>query len=103
MRIVLLALLALPVHAADVTLDFSPDPTATSYRILLSTDSGVTWGSPQDFTTGPPVLYLNAPDTGHLDFAVCALRGAVEACRDWAGAWYMPENEPTTVGNVGIP
>ena len=73
----LLAGLSFGVFAADITINWDADPATDTHRVYISECSAWSpWSLPQDFTTGPPVLYLGAPDVGHFDFKACGLRGS---------------------------
>lgn len=74
--------------AADVTLSWDASVGATSYKIQMSTDQGVTWAAERPVPTGTTFTWTAAPDTGLLLFRAVAVNGAGQAIRTDAGVWF---------------
>ena len=105
MRILLFVLLIFAplANAADVTLRFDPVTGAEGYRIEMSTDLGITWGSPQDTGGLTDYTYTGAPEDTLVLFRVAAHTSAQEAIRTYSGAWYDHRLIPIgTPGGAGI-
>jgi len=91
------------VFAADVSLEWDPAEGATSYKIEMSTDLGLTWAEERNAGSETTLVWIDAPDTGLLLFRAVACNNAGEAIRTWSGAFYNGDWKlPDSPGGTGI-
>lgn len=89
-RWIVLLLLAGPVAAAEVDINWDEEPSAIAYRTYISSDLGITWTLAVE-TSGMPQT-VPVPDTGlHLLRACTVLNGNIDLCRYDSGLWVNAE------------
>lgn len=94
---------ALPVMAADVTLQWDAQADATGFRIYRSVDAGITWTMAQEVGNVTETTLTGQPDTGIVLYRAAAYNGNGESIRRNAGAWFwndapQPPSQPTGTG-----
>jgi len=102
--IIIVAILLFPIQAlcADVPLQWNVAPGATSYKIQMSTDSGITWPTERVVSSGTAFTWLGAPETGLVLFRAVAVNAQRTTIRTDAGVWYNKLWQlPTAVGSLG--
>ena len=103
--LLILVLVLFPVFcfAADVTLEWDIAEGATSYKIQMSTDLGLTWAEERDAGSETTFVWTGAPDTGLLLFRAVASNAVGETARTWSGAFYNGDwRLPDSPGGTGI-
>jgi len=85
---VALMLFASSLYAADLPLSWDAAQGATSYRVQMSTDNGLTWEVERPVPTGTVFTWVGAPDSGLVLFRVVSVNSAGSAIRSDVGAWY---------------
>lgn len=101
LSVLLLVLTPVIAIGADVPLSWEPVPNATSYKVQMSTDIGLSWTQERP-ATGTSLLWTGAPDTGLLLFRGIAIGPQGEAIRVDAGAWYNGSWSLNFVKGMGI-
>lgn len=93
--------------AADIQLSWAGDPTATSYDIQQSTDSGGTWGTvknvPSTSCTGTPLIcndLVTVPSTGLILVRFAAKNAMGMTVRYDAGVWHCASCAPPAAPNT---
>lgn len=102
--LIALMILVFPISAmcADVPMKWDASPGATSYKIQMSTDHGVTWPTERAVATGTTFTWLGAPETGLVMFRAVAVNAQGSVIRADAGAWYDKTKAlPAAVGGLG--
>ena len=100
-----LCVLAFPIssRAASVNLSWDASPGATSYKIQMSTDLGVTWPVEKVVPTGTTFIWAEAPDTGLLLFRAISIGAQGQTIRTDAGVWYNGAWKPPSLSSgLGI-
>jgi F0F1-type ATP synthase membrane subunit a len=89
-------------QAADVPLAWDAATGATSYKLQMSLDQGVTWPQEKTVTTGTTYTWVGVPDTGLVLFRAISVNSQGVAMRTEAGAWYNGTwRLPTAPGGLG--
>jgi len=103
--VLLLVLIWTLIHTfaigADVPLSWDAVPNATSYKIQMSTDMGLTWAQERP-ATGTSLVWIGAPDNGLLLFRGVAIGPQGEAIRVDAGGWYNGSWSLNFVKKMGV-
>ena len=91
------------LNAADVTLQWDKSVDATSYKIYLSSDMGVTWDAGADVGDVLEHIVLGVSDSGLVLFKVSAINAHGESVNAWSGAWYNGDwKPPETAKGLGV-
>lgn len=102
LALMFLLVVAGPVLAADVTLRWDAALDASSYKIQMSTDQGVTWAVERPVPTGTTFTWIGAPDTGLILFRAVSVNSVGIAIRTEAGAWFNGAWKPPAIpGGLG--
>ena len=103
----LLLLVSYTSHAADIRLKWNPVETATSYKVFISLDTGVTWGSGIDAGGATEHVIIDLPEDALILFKVGAYNEYGANICHWAGAWYDHRRRPPDpvwgLGIMGLP
>ena len=90
-----MALYCMTAYGADITLEFNGHPDATSYKIQMSTDNGITWeDNERTIQADPNVIidisytWMDAPNIGLLLFRVGSCNPIGCVFDTTMGAWY---------------
>ena len=103
--ILVLIFLLIPVFcfAADITLKWDAVEGATSYKIQMSTDLGLTWVEERDAGSEITLIWTGAPDSGLVFFRAVACNNVADTIRTWSGAFYNGDwKAPDSPAGTGI-
>lgn len=88
------ALLLLAVHitdAADKMVAWDPVPSASGYRISISTDNGNTWTQVADVPATETQATVTIPDSGITLIRASSYNNIGEAIGTTNGVWFNPD------------